>query len=219
MARPRAADHDAQRARVLDLACAAFAEVGYPAASMADLAQACGLSKATLYHYFPSKAALLFESLDAYTRQLRAQVDAVRAQGLDPRAELAALIRTLVVSYRDARHRHIALLNDVRHLPEPQREQIRAQQRAVVQGLADTLDRVAPGRFGEGERTPATMALFGMINFTFAWMRPDGPMSYERYAELVIGLCERGFVGEGIDGSSAAHPGIVSAPPPTETHT
>jgi hypothetical protein len=27
-----------------------------------------------------------------------------------------------------------------------------------------------------------------MINFTFAWLRPDGPMSHERYADLVTGL-------------------------------
>jgi hypothetical protein len=37
------------------------------------------------------------------------------------------------------------------------------------------------------------MALLGMINFTFAWLRPDGPMSYEQYADLVIGLWEHGL--------------------------
>jgi hypothetical protein len=64
---------------------------------------------------------------------------------------------------------------------------------AVVDALSDTLQRVAPERFAPGERKPATMALLGMINFTFAWLRPDGPMSYERYAELVIDLWERGL--------------------------
>jgi hypothetical protein len=37
------------------------------------------------------------------------------------------------------------------------------------------------------------MALLGMINFTFAWLRPDGPMSYERYAQLVIELWDHGL--------------------------
>jgi AcrR family transcriptional regulator len=192
VARPKASDYDDQRDRILALATAAFAELGYPSASMAQLAQACGTSKARLYHYFPSKASLLAESLERYVRRLQQVVDEVRARGLAPRDELAGLIRALLVEYRDSRERHMALLNDVKHLEPEQREPILAKQRAVVASVADTIERVAPGRFAPGERTPATMALLGMINFTFAWLRPDGPMSYERYAELVIGLWERG---------------------------
>jgi hypothetical protein len=40
------------------------------------------------------------------------------------------------------------------------------------------------------------MALLGMINFTFAWLRPDGPMSHEQYAQLEIDLWERGLGAE-----------------------
>ena len=192
MARPKATDYDDQRDRILALATAAFAQIGYPSASMAQLAEACGTSKARLYHYFPSKESILFESLDRYTRRLVELVDGVRARGLAPRDELAALVRALLLEYRDSSERHVALLNDVKFLAPGQREHVRAQQRAVVDAVADTLDRAAPGRFTADERKPATMALFGMINFTFAWLRPDGPMSYERYAELVIDLWERG---------------------------
>ncbi len=192
MARPKASDYDDQRDRILALATAAFAETGYPSASMSQLAQACGTSKARLYHYFPSKESLLAESLDRYVRRLHEVVEGVRALGLAPRDELAGLVRALLVEYRDSRERHVALLNDVKFLTPELREPILARQRAVVAALADTIERVAPGRFAPAERTPATMALFGMINFTFAWLRPDGPMSYERYAELVIDLWERG---------------------------
>lgn len=193
MARPKASDYEAQRDRILALATTAFAEIGYPSASMAQLAQACGTSKARLYHYFPSKASLLAESLDRYVRRLLEVVEGVRAGGLAPRDELAAVVRALLVEYRDSRERHVALLNDVKFLPPEQREPILARQRAIVAAVAGTIERVAPGRFAPGERIPATMALLGMLNFTFAWLRPDGPMSYERYAELVIDLWERGL--------------------------
>ena len=207
MARPKALDYDAQRDRILALATAAFAETGYPSASMAQLAQACGTSKARLYHYFPSKETLLFESLDRYTRRLLHRVEGVRGRGLAPREELAELVRALMVEYRDSRERHVVLLHDVKFLAPEQREQVRVQQRAVVDAVADTLQRVAPDRFSPAERKPATMALFGMINFTFAWLRPDGPMSYERYAELVIELWERGTGA----GSPAVGTGLASA--------
>lgn len=193
MGRPRAADHADQRDRILLRATEAIAELGYGSASMAQLAQACGLSKAGLYHYFPSKDAILFESLDRYTKLLLDRLAEVRARRLEPRQELGEMVRTLMLQYRDSRAHHVALLNDVKSLEPVAREQIRAQERAVVDQLAETLEQVAPGRFDALTRKPATMALLGMINFTFAWLRPDGPMSHEQYAQLVIDLWERGL--------------------------
>jgi AcrR family transcriptional regulator len=192
LARPKATDYDDQRDRILALATAAFAELGYASASMSQLAQACGTSKARLYHYFPSKESILFESLERYTRRLVELVDGVKARGLPPREELAALVRALLAEYRESRAMHVALLNDVKFLAPGERERIRAQQRAVVEAVAATLDHAMPGRFAPEERTPATMALLGMINFTFAWLKPQGPMSYERYADLVVDLWEHG---------------------------
>ena len=196
MGRPRAADHADQRDRILLRATEAIAELGYGSASMTQLAQACGLSKAGLYHYFPSKDAILFESLDRYTKLLLDRLAEVRARGLEPGQELGEMVRTLMLQYRDSRAHHVALLNDVKSLEPAAREQIRAQERAVVDQLAETLERVAPGRFDALTRKPATMALLGMINFTFAWLRPDGPMSHEQYAQLVIDLWERGLGAE-----------------------
>lgn len=191
MARPKAPDYDTQRARILARATDAFAQLGYASASMAQLAQACQTSKAGLYHYFPSKEAILFESLDRYTRRLGERLQAVQVTGLAAQDELAELVRVLLTEYRDSRAHHIVLLNDVKFLATEQREQIKAQERAVVDAVARSLARVAPQRFSGAARTPATMALLGMVNFTFAWLRPDGPMSYEQYAELVIELWAR----------------------------
>jgi hypothetical protein len=44
-----------------------------------------------------------------------------------------------------------------------------------------------------------TMALLGMLNFSFAWLRPDGPMSYEAFGELVLEISLHGL------GGSAQH--------------
>jgi AcrR family transcriptional regulator len=48
-----------QRGRILDEALHLMAEQGSAGASMRQLATACDLNVATLYHYFPSKADLL----------------------------------------------------------------------------------------------------------------------------------------------------------------
>jgi len=48
-----------QRQRILDRALRLMADAGVHAMSMRSLATACGLNVATIYHYFPSKGALL----------------------------------------------------------------------------------------------------------------------------------------------------------------
>lgn len=203
MARSRSADYDSQRDRILALAVRAFAETGYASATMAALATACGTSKARLYHYYPSKEAILFDSLDRYTARLCELVAGVRARLLPARDELHALVRALLVEYRHSREYHVALLNDVKFLDEPKRERIRSREREIVEALADTLERAWPQRVRGSQRKPMTMALLGMVNFTFAWLRPDGPMSYEQYAELVIDLWENGLQGTGARPSSS----------------
>ena len=195
MARPRAADYDEHRARILQRAVDAFARSGYPSASMAELAHECGTSKAALYHYFPSKDALLFEALDAYTRRLLAVVEAERARGLAAADELAGILRALMAEYRTSHAYHAALLNDVKFLPEDQMRRIRSQERDVVEAIASTLERAHPGALDAHNRVVVTMALLGMINFTFTWLRPDGPVSHEQFAELVIDLWSHGLAG------------------------
>ncbi|MCM5570937.1 TetR/AcrR family transcriptional regulator [Burkholderiaceae bacterium FT117] len=209
MARPRAADYEVQRDRILARAVEAFADTGYPSASMSALADACGTSKAGLYHYYPSKEAILFDSLDRYTARLSGIVDDVVARRLPPREAVRALVRGFVAEYRHSRAYHVALLNDVKFLDEPLRERIRAREREIVEAFADALERGWPTRLNAANRTPLTMALLGMINFTFAWLRPDGPMTHDQYAEMVIGLWERGLEGlpAGAGGPGARHDG------------
>src|SRR5690606_3525479 len=112
-----------------------------------------------------------------------------------PRDELRELVRAFLAEYRHSRAYHVALLNDVKSLDEPLRERIRERERGIVEAFADALGRGWPARMAAEHRKPLTMALLGMINFTFAWLRPDGPMTHEQYADLVIALWERGLDG------------------------
>lgn len=196
MARPRAADYDVQRERILARAVEAFARTGYAAASMSMLAAACQVSKATLYHYYPGKQALLFEALDRYTRRLAAIAARATSGSADsPRDVLRATLRALMAEYRHSHAYHAALLHDLRFLSPTQAEQVRAQQRAMVAALGALIERAAPGSTVSAERSVITMALLGMINFTFAWLRPDGPVSHERFADLAASLWLDGLDG------------------------
>jgi AcrR family transcriptional regulator len=194
MARTRAADHQHQRERILDLAVNAFARLGFPSASMSELALACGTSKAGLYHYFPSKEDLLFEALQRYTERLKSLALLIEAEEPQGSARMKRLVREFLREYQHSHDHHVALLHDLKFLSAARQAPIEEMQREVVEVFARALELVRPHAFLDAQRRkPMAMALLGTINFTFAWLRPDGPISYDEFADMVIGIWERGL--------------------------
>ena len=197
MARPISAAHELRRDEILDVAAACFARQSYPATSMNDIAAACGTSKARLYHYYESKEAILFDLLDRYTQKLlviTAQVQATaQRKALDDRATLHELIRAFLREYETSATRHAALLGSTQFLGDQQREVILDRQRDVVSAVTRFLRRAYPDRLSPRNQTAITMTLFGMINWTFTWLRPGGSLSYDAFADEVIALLERGL--------------------------
>ena len=199
MARPRSANHDLKREAIVDVAAECFARQSFPAASMNDIAAACGTSKARLYHYYESKEAILFDLLDRYTQGLLALIGEAEARAqrnsLNEREALHELIRRFLAEYENSATRHIALVSDTKFLGETQRELILNRQRDVVAAFTRFLKRAYPDRIQASNQTAVTMMLFGMINWTFTWLRPSGAMSYVAFADEVVRLLEHGLAG------------------------
>jgi AcrR family transcriptional regulator len=197
MARPKSSLHELKRDEILDVAAQCFAERSYPSASMNDIAAAGGTSKARLYHYYESKEAILFDLLDRYTQRLLALIGEVEAtaqrRSLDDRAALHELVRSFLDEYEHSATRHVALLHDTKFLGDAQRDLILNRQRDVVSAVTRFLRRAYPVRVGAANQTPVAMMLFGMINWTFTWLRPGGPLSYSGFAEDVIAMLEHGL--------------------------
>jgi AcrR family transcriptional regulator len=197
MARPKSSQHELRRDQILDIAAQCFADRSYPAASMNDIAAAGGTSKARLYHYYDSKDAILFDLLDRYTQRLLAIIGEAEARAqrrdLDDRDALHELVRSFLREYETSATRHVALLHDTKFLAEVQREQILDRQRDLVSAVTRFLKRAYPGRVNAGNQTAVTMMLFGMINWTFTWLRPSGALSYAGFADEVITMLERGL--------------------------
>jgi AcrR family transcriptional regulator len=197
MARPKSSQHEFKRDEILDVAAQCFADQSYPAASMNDIAAAGGTSKARLYHYYESKEAILFDLLDRYTQRLLAIIGQAEATAqrrkLDDRAALHELVRNFLQEYETSATRHVALLHETQFLGAAQRELILNRQRDVVSAVTRFLRRAYPARVSDANQTPIAMMLFGMINWTFTWLRPGGPLSYAAFAEEVIAMLEHGL--------------------------
>jgi AcrR family transcriptional regulator len=188
MGRGRAAGYEGQRELILACAARLFAQRGYAATSMNEVALASGLSKATLYHYYRDKYALLVSIAQTHVSQLQAIVNEVRAQRLTPDEHLRELIRRIVAEYAGAQDAHRVLTEDVRFLAPDDQRSVLDKERSLVQGFADAVLALRPDLAGSALGKPLTMLLFGMINWMFTWMKPNAQLNYEDVARVVQDL-------------------------------
>ncbi len=194
MARTRAQDYDEKRGAILTGAARLFAERGYAGASVKMIADACGISKALLYHYYPDKEAVLFDILDAHLRGLvQAVEEAADVPEGDPRARLELLCAALLEEYRDADAEHQVQLVALRLLPAERQEHLKALERRLVDIFSGAIaDLIPQAREDRGLLRPLTMSLFGMLNWHYLWFREGRGMSRRDYAGLVSDLIAEG---------------------------
>ena len=201
MARPRSAGFANQLDQILAASARLFASRGYTATTMNDVAAACGVSKATLYHYVDDKQGLLAQIAAGHVARLETLVLDVAARRLPPEARLRELIHRFMQAYASAEHQHRVLTEDVKFLGPAERERVLDGQRRVVSAFADTVAELRPDLGAAQLHKPLAMLLFGMINWTFTWLHAGGALSHETLARLGVSL----FFG--------ALPGGVAPPP------
>ena len=87
---PKIVDHSAHREELLGKAFVLFADKGYSALSMRQLAQGLGVSTGSLYHYFPSKDAIFEQMVTWLTERdiLQATADITPDASPEERLEL-----------------------------------------------------------------------------------------------------------------------------------
>jgi AcrR family transcriptional regulator len=188
MARGRAANYDDQRDMILARAAGLFAQRGYPSTSMNQVAEACGLSKATLYHYYRDKYTLLVSIADGHVSRLAALVQDEDTLALHGEARLRHFIQRIVEEYADAQDAHRVLTEDVKFLEPDDRERVLGKERQVVAGFAKAVAEMRAGQPGAPLSKPLTMLLFGMINWMFTWMKPGGDLDHAAMGPIVADL-------------------------------
>ena len=173
---------------ILSRAAALFAQRGYPSTSMNQVAEACGLSKATLYHYYRDKYSLLVSIADGHVSRLAAFVLDEQALALAGEARLRHFIHRIVEEYSGAQDAHRVLTEDVKFLEPEDRKRVLDKERLVVDSFAKAVIEMRPALAAAHLAKPLTMLLFGMVNWMFTWMQPDGELDHAAMGPIVADL-------------------------------
>ena len=140
------------------------------------------------YHYVRDKDRLLIEIAEGHVAKLNALVDKVRQQPLAPEARVRRLIEAFLDVYADSQPAHRVLTEDVKFLQDADRERVLDAQRAVVAAFADAVAAARPDLRHTDLLKPLTMLLFGMMNWMFTWLQPDGRLTHTAMAPVVADL-------------------------------
>jgi AcrR family transcriptional regulator len=195
LARTQSERYPEVRKNILRQAARLFAEQGYAGTTIIDLADACDSSRGALYHYFESKEDILFHILDGHVKDLLDRVEAAAGKVAEPLDQLRAIIAAIVLTNADSVHEQVVLLNHLKQLNVDQQKAIEAKERSIIDLVADLLIRIdSQRRLTTRTKKAYTMMIFGIVNYTFTWYNPKGPVPPAEYAEMAADLFIRGFM-------------------------
>lgn len=178
--------YDQRREQVLDGSARVFAEKGYDAASIRDIARSATMSAGGLYHYCSNKQDLLYQVCDRAFRSLTARLEQGLRPVSDPRDRLYTVFVTHLTYFLDRPDELITLTENLSSLTLPGSRKIRELQRRyydIVSSVLQSFPAVT-----EMPIRVATMTLFGAINWVHTWYRRDIDGGAEELAGVMTDL-------------------------------
>ena len=184
---------DERRALLLERATQLFGEHGYDALSMAQIARAADISKALLYHYFPSKHKLFEAALMSGAQEQR---ERVQPDPSLPPAEQVATTLDAFLSWVQERPKAYAKM-----LESAGAREVRE---TMGQVRVETAQRILSGLGPDGERPATRAAVYGWLAFLDAaildWIE-HGDMTRQELHGMLLGTFAGALVASGAGGA------------------
>ena len=184
----------ARREELTRIAARLFAERGYQGTSLADLAEALGVQKPSLYHHIASKEDLLWEVASEGAEAFHAALDAVPADApaterirLALRAHLAVVAAQLDVA--------TVFVREWRYLEGERREEFVAERRRYEERVRELFrEGVERGELrADLDAATAALLFLSAANWAYTWLRPGGDT--EALADRFLGVLLDGMRG------------------------
>jgi AcrR family transcriptional regulator len=180
---------DARWREVLDGAARVFQRLGYPQATLEDIAAEVGINRATLYYYVGTKEELLISLLHQPIEAMRAGLEEIVARDLTARQKLTEGLRAYVSAMEQRPELFIFVGENIHKV-------MTGREATDIQENADRWGRLLAGVIAEGAKSGefradidppvATLGIVGMFNWTYRWFDPAGPKRLVEFGETFI---------------------------------
>ncbi|MGH2662944.1 MAG: TetR/AcrR family transcriptional regulator [Actinomycetota bacterium] len=188
---------DRKRTDIMNQAARLFDNVGYHRTTMEDIAEAVGIRKPTLYHYFSGKADILFVIHEEIIDLLIERQLARGKTSLSAQQQLLGIIEDILDFMQTQRGHLRAFFEHYRELPKKYQETIRRKRRRYFDLVHSVVTSgMESGAFRPLNSRVTTLAIFGMCNWVYQWYDPGGALGARDIAYVFWDLASRGVDNE-----------------------
>jgi AcrR family transcriptional regulator len=185
--RPIQSESDSLRKDIIAHSAALFRQQGYANTTVRDISAAVGIQPGSWFYHFKTKQDILLAVVEQGLAQSLAEVEAIAAQALAPRAAFKQLVQAHLHTLLAPDHDFIAvLLYEWRSLDQPNRARIimlkdrhEAIWDQVIAALHRSGDWAMPTRFDR-------LLMFGALNWSAQWYKPGAGGGLEELAEHAV---------------------------------
>jgi AcrR family transcriptional regulator len=178
-----------RREHLVKLAAELFAEKGYQATTVRNIADEAGILSGSLYHHFDSKESIVDEILTSFFDELAAANQAALARGGGPREVLSELVRICFGTLVPHRAAIMVLQNDWNYLKRFDRFEYLTKAEADTERMwVDQIKRgQESGLFREDIDPKLTYRMIrDTIWVTVRWFHPEGRLDADGLADHYI---------------------------------
>jgi TetR/AcrR family transcriptional regulator, cholesterol catabolism regulator len=203
------ADYAAKRVELLRIATRLFKEKGFQSTKLADVAQAAGLDRATVYYYVSSKEQLLHESVEGVLDDsIKLAKKLLADEQLRSIERLHLIYVALMVSYEENYPATFVYIQEQMYQVAGDEtawaQEIMKKTRAFDQLLLGFIRGAVAAGDLRTDIPPRLIenALFGMLNWTHRWFVPGGGMSGREVGEALWSIFAGGALTNTAGGST-----------------
>ncbi|KGR76714.1 TetR/AcrR family transcriptional regulator [Ureibacillus manganicus] len=184
--------------RIIETALDLFQQKGYHGVTIDEIVEKAKTSKGGFYHNFKSKDSLLYEIHDIFISHVLAETKQVYESYDSPILRLYNMLVSFTHVF-DVYNRHITVFYDESaYLQDEYKDTIyqkRKEYRKLIERVIDDGKESKHFR-SEISTSITTMAIIGLVNWTYKWYKSEGPLSMEEITAYFNDIVLRGIVTE-----------------------
>jgi len=183
------------RESILVAAVQLFAEYGYHAAPLRDIARVAGIQAASIYHHYPNKQSLLVEIMQVHMQRLNTRLEYVLQEYQDPLRRLQEAIASHIRLHTTYKAEFFIIDTEIRALESENRVTILALRdtyEALIQEILN--DGMKRGTFRQSDSKVASYAIIAMCTQVATWFRPDGRLTTQQVIMLYRQIITQGLL-------------------------
>ena len=183
------------REKILAAAVQLFAEYGYHAAPLRDIARIAGIQAASIYYHYANKQALLVEIMETYMQRLNANLERILRRQVSPEERLHEAIANHIRLHTTYKAEFFIIDTEIRALEGENHQYIlsmRDQYEALLQELLR--DGMEQGIFRQSDVKVTSYAIIAMCTEVAKWFRPNGRLTVQQVIDIYSQMVTQGLL-------------------------